>query len=129
MVLNKQEQLLGATLLSAWNPWDMSFVRPTHIYGLNQKSDQKMGLSSTLSYCAILMMFYASITMQMLCQNGYISPSYAATRSTFIFQAPKVLIEEICGTAAEANYYSLAMLDNRKTIQLEIITVEAGVGH
>ena len=33
------------------------------IYDLNQKSDQKMGKSITLIYCAMLMTFYASITM------------------------------------------------------------------
>ena len=31
------------TLLDEWNPWDTFLVRPTQIYGLNQKSDQRMG--------------------------------------------------------------------------------------
>ena len=35
------------------------------IYGLNQKSDQKMGYSITFIYCAMLMTIYALITMQM----------------------------------------------------------------
>ena len=41
--------------------------------GLNQKSDQKMGCSISPVYCVMLMTFYASITMQIPCWNGYIS--------------------------------------------------------
>ena len=33
----------GATLQSAWNSWVISHVMLTQIYGLNQKSDQKIG--------------------------------------------------------------------------------------
>ena len=35
--------------------------------GLRQKSDQKMGNSITPIYCVMLMTFYVSITMQILC--------------------------------------------------------------
>ena len=34
-------QLLEATLLSVWNPWGISLVRLTWIYGLTQKSDRR----------------------------------------------------------------------------------------
>ena len=33
---------LEATSPDAWNPWAISLVRLTQIYGLNQRSDQKM---------------------------------------------------------------------------------------
>ena len=47
---NQQEQLLEATLPDAWNPLDISFVRLTWIYILNQKSGQKMKESTTFIY-------------------------------------------------------------------------------
>ena len=41
--LTQQEQHLGATLPDAWNPWVISLVRLTLIYGLSQRWDKKMG--------------------------------------------------------------------------------------
>ena len=64
---SQQEQLLGATLPGAWNPWAISLVRLAQIYGLNQKSGQMMGKCTTSIYCVMLMIFYASITMLMPC--------------------------------------------------------------
>ena len=43
--VSRSSFFLEATLLSAWNHWDMSLVRLTQIEGLSQKSDQKMGHS------------------------------------------------------------------------------------
>ena len=61
MAFYQQEQVLEATLLDAWNPWDIFLVWPTCIYGWDQKPDQKMGIELFLS--TILCIHH----MQMLC--------------------------------------------------------------
>ena len=73
---------LKYTLLDAWNLLGTSLVRLTWIYGINKESDQKIGESTTHIYCVKWMTFYVSITMQMLCWNGYISPSHFSSDFT-----------------------------------------------
>ena len=57
MTYNQQDQPLRATLQSAWNPWVISLVKLAQFHGLNKKSDQKMGQSTTFIYFVMLMIF------------------------------------------------------------------------
>ena len=101
-----RNSFLNPSLLDAQNPWGISLVGLTWVYGLNQKSDQKMGYSISCTYCVWWITFFVSITVQILCYSSYINPFHFC----WVFGNPDIYLgAKLCKTRLHNEVWAWAM--------------------